>query len=79
MIDNDAQLQQALEQMARMCRALAALRSDLLSRNRQQFAMMAEGPLEQIRRLEQEVSAYLGTSLESCEPSDTNAMNIRAS
>lgn len=67
MITDERQLQQALEQMGRMCRALSVLHTDVLPQNRQQFALMAGGPLEEIRRLEQAISLYLGQTLDASE------------
>jgi hypothetical protein len=48
MITNDEQLDQAMEQLARMYRALADLRKDNLPAKT--FALMAEGPVDEIRR-----------------------------
>ncbi len=45
MIDNDQQLDQAVEQLGRMHRALAHLRREVAPVGRAQFCMMAEGPL----------------------------------
>lgn len=59
MITNDAQLAQILEQMGRMHRGLSTLLIEVLPQNRQQFALMAEGPLDELRRLEHEVRVYL--------------------
>ena len=56
MIANQQQMQQTVEQMERMCRALAVLQADVLPKSLLQFALMAEGPLEQLRALEQELS-----------------------
>lgn len=58
MIADDVQLQQAVEQIGRMQRALAYLCETALPASRQQFALMAEGPLDEIRRLEEEIYAY---------------------
>jgi hypothetical protein len=44
MIADERQLNQAIEQLARMYRALAALREQVLPHSRAQFALMAEGP-----------------------------------
>lgn len=68
MIVDEMQLEQAVEQMGRMCRALAALNSEVLPKSRQQFALMAEGPLEEIRRLEEEISLYVTNTLASPPP-----------
>ena len=60
MITNDEQLQQAVEQLGRMYRALAALRAEVLPVNARQFALMAEGPVDEIQRLQAQIDAYTG-------------------
>jgi hypothetical protein len=60
MITNDDQLWQAVTQLRRMYRALAALRDEVLSVNARQFALMAEGPVEEIQRLQAQIDAYQG-------------------
>jgi hypothetical protein len=52
MITNDEQLDQAVECLGRMYRAMAALRAEVLPVNARQFALMAEGPVDEIRRLQ---------------------------
>ena len=59
MIENTAQLQQALEQMGRMQRILDSYRTDILPKNPRNFAVLAEGPLDEIRRLQEQISEYL--------------------
>lgn len=61
-ITNDQQLDLALEQLNRMYRALAAIKHEVLPVSEQRFALMAEGPLEEIRRLEESIGAYSGKS-----------------
>jgi hypothetical protein len=58
MITSDDQLTQTVEQLTRMYRALAALKAEVLPVNPQRFALMAEGPLDQIRSLQAELDAY---------------------
>jgi hypothetical protein len=60
MIENDAQLDQALEVMGLMYRALAGLRKDILPRSRPWFNLMAQGPADEIRRIQAEIDAYTG-------------------
>jgi hypothetical protein len=60
MITTDEQLSQAVEQLGRMYRALSALKKEVLPVNGRQFALMAEGPLDEIRRLEGAIDAYTG-------------------
>jgi hypothetical protein len=60
MITNDEQLTQALEAMGQMYHAMASLRKDILPRNRKWFHLMAEGPADEIRKLQKEIDAYTG-------------------
>jgi hypothetical protein len=46
MITDEKQLQQAIEQMGRMYRALVTIQAEVLPQSRQHFALMADGPLE---------------------------------
>ncbi len=62
MITNDAELSQSMEQLERMYRALAALRRDVYPVSPQQFALLAEGPEEEIRRLQFDIDLYTGRS-----------------
>jgi hypothetical protein len=59
MIENTDQLAQAIEQMGRMQRILESYRADILPKNPRNFAVFAEGPLDEIRKLETEISDYL--------------------
>ena len=59
MIENVDQLRQAIEQMGRMQRILESFHADLLTKNPRNFAVLAEGPLDEIRRLEAEISSYV--------------------
>jgi hypothetical protein len=58
-IANDGQLVQTIDQMGRMYRILHGLSQEELPRNRQFFAVMAEGPLEYIGRLHKQLDAYI--------------------
>lgn len=60
MMENDAQLVQALEVMGMMYRALASLRKDILPLNPRNFALLAEGPADEIRKLEEQINEYSG-------------------
>ena len=60
MITTDHELDQALDQLGGMYRALAALRKDVLPKNRQWFHLMVEGPLDEIRKLQSQIDAYIG-------------------
>ena len=64
MIEHEAQLQQALEQIENLCRAVQALRADVFPKNPRNFAVLAEGPLDEIRKLQSEIDHYV-TRLEA--------------
>ena len=59
MIHNDADLDQAIDQMARMYRSLAELHGRSLPAEREKYELFAEGPLEEIRRLHADMHQYL--------------------
>ena len=59
-LNNDLELGQAVEQMGRMYSALAALRRDVLPINPKQFALMAEGPQDEIAALQFAIDEYSG-------------------
>jgi hypothetical protein len=59
MIEDTAQLHQAIEQMGRMQRILESYRADILPKNARNFAIFAEGPLDEMRKLQAEISEYL--------------------
>ena len=59
MIENTAQLEQAIDQMGRMQRILESYRADILPKNPRNFAVFAEWPLDEIRKLESEISDYV--------------------
>jgi len=52
---NDAILTQTVEQLERMNEALSSLRRELLPAEPKKFAILAEGPLEDMRRLQEEI------------------------
>jgi superfamily II DNA/RNA helicase len=60
MIQNEAQLKQAQEQLQRLKEALEALRAKVQPANRRKFELMAEGPLDQIDELQSEIAAFIG-------------------
>jgi hypothetical protein len=59
MIETTEQLYQAIEQMGRMQRILESSRNEILTKNPRNFAVLAEGPLEQLRQLQAQVSEYV--------------------
>ncbi len=58
MIETPEQVYQAIEQMGRMQRILESYRNEILARNPRNFAMLAEGPLEQLRQLQAQLGEY---------------------
>lgn len=65
MIKDERDLQQAIEQLGRMYRALAALRADILPRDPELFRVMAEGPVDQIDELTREIRDFSGAAIAS--------------
>jgi DNA anti-recombination protein RmuC len=59
MIETADQLYQAIEQMGRMQRVLESYRNEILTQNPRNFAVLAEGPLEQLRQLQQQIDEYI--------------------
>ena len=68
MIETTEELYQAIEQMGRMQRILESYRTDILPKNPRNFAIFAEGPLDEIRKLQAEIADYV-TRLEGVEGS----------
>ena len=62
MITNELEFQQALEQLARMYRALAVLRNEVLPGSASTFALMAEGPLDEIQSILRKIDDYTGAT-----------------
>ena len=69
MINNEAQLQQAIEQIQGLCRAIDGLRADIFPKNPKNFAIMAEGPVDEIRKLQVDIDSYINR----LEAADTTA------
>ena len=59
MIATTEELQQAIEQMGRMQRILESYRADILPKNPRNFAVFAEGPLDEIQKLQAEIADYV--------------------
>jgi hypothetical protein len=70
MITNDEQLGQALEALGLMYRAMASLRKDILPVNPRNFALLAEGPVDEIRKLEEQINEYSGRAAAEVHDSD---------
>ncbi|MCK6527594.1 hypothetical protein L6R50_08535 [Myxococcota bacterium] len=63
MIRNDTELRVTLQQLARMYESLAALERDRPRLSDAWFAVMSEGPLDQIRRMEADLREYTGRAV----------------
>ena len=59
MIENTDQLIQSIEQMGRMQRLLESYRREILPQNPRNFAVFAEGPLDEIRKLQADIADYV--------------------
>jgi len=60
MIETQEGLLLSIEQMARMYRALADLHSRVAPLNFRNYQVFAEGPIDEIRKLQREIDEYLG-------------------
>ena len=58
MIQTEAQLHQANEQIRGLRHALNALRVDVFPKNQRNFAVLAEGPVDEIRKLQAQIDDY---------------------
>jgi len=63
----EAILTQTVEQLERMNEALVALRRELLPTQPRKFAILAEGPLEEMRRLRADIE-FLTTQIATAAP-----------
>ena len=63
MIQNDRQLQQSIEQLDRMYRALAEVHTRVRPSDPIRYSLMAEGPLDEIHRLQADIESYLGAEV----------------
>jgi len=59
MIQTPEELHQAIEQMGRMQRILESYHADILPKNPRNFAVFAEGPLDEIQKLQAEIADYV--------------------
>lgn len=73
MIHTDEGLAITIEQLARMARILESTCAEELPVNRQMFAIMAEGPLDQMQRLLNEITEYVGSCDEDSDAATTHA------
>jgi hypothetical protein len=73
MIKTDEGLKVTAEQLAIMSRILESLCAEELPVNRHMFAIMAEGPLDQIQRLLDEIKEYVASSVDDRDVAGTHA------
>jgi len=59
MITKEAHLQQAIEQIQGLCWAIESLRADIFPKNPKNFAILAEGPVDEIRKLQADIDGYI--------------------
>jgi hypothetical protein len=59
MIESDLELKQSIEQLERMYRVLLEFRRRILPLNHKNYQIFAEGPLDEIRRLQHDIDEYL--------------------
>lgn len=58
----DSELQLLVEQLSRMYESLAAIRQEVAPRNPALYHVMAEGPLDEIRKLQEEIDELTGVA-----------------
>jgi hypothetical protein len=67
-IESQGDLQVVCDQLGRIERALADLRSDVLPKNKRNFDVFAEGYIEMIEKLKTEIDEYFAAHPELCGP-----------
>jgi hypothetical protein len=77
MIENDEQLDATLQALGNLYRALSSLRRSVLSINPRQYALFAEGPLDEISKLQGEINSYLGLTERIADVAATPASVLR--
>ncbi len=60
MIENDEQLQQAHEALGDLYKLLASYRTRIRPLNLRNYTVLAQGPLEEIRKIQAQIDDYLG-------------------
>lgn len=73
MITETSQCHQAVEQMERMFRILRRFEQDVLEQNPDQFALFAQGPLDEIGRLYKDLANYVDCLVEHASEPDAVA------
>lgn len=67
MINSERDLERAHEALGDLYRAIASLRGEIGTTNPATFAILAEGPLHEIERIQSEIEAFTGVSLARLE------------
>lgn len=67
-ITADAQMWQAYDQIENLHRAIASLRSEGRPMSARNLAVLAEGPLDQLRQLQAEIDSYMVSSVADSDP-----------
>lgn len=67
-------LYQTVEQLERLNTALMALRRELLPGQPRKFAILAEGPLEDMRRLQEEIGQLTAAIILNTAPNEELAL-----
>ena len=73
MIHSDAELAVNLELIGRMYHAIAELHRRIAPLNHANYLILAEGPIDQISRLKQEIDEYLGIPTSSAGEVESSA------
>jgi hypothetical protein len=60
MIQNQAELRQTIEQLARMYSILAGQHAEIAPKNYKNYQILAQGPMDYVVRLRREIDEYLG-------------------
>ncbi|MBM3882841.1 MAG: hypothetical protein FJ387_24480 [Verrucomicrobia bacterium] len=60
MIENNEQMEQAYEALGDLYRMLASYRAKVLPVSARNYTLIAQGPLEEVRKLQAEIDVYLG-------------------
>lgn len=77
MINSDAALEKNLQLIQSMYQAIVALKRDIAPQNFTNYLILAEGPIEQIRRLRAEIDEYLGIQ-EAVAAAEREALDLVA-
>ena len=70
MIPNDEGLKATHEALGLLYSALASLRKTMLPVNPRQYRLFEEGPIDEIRKLQAEIDAYLGLDQAEIAPKE---------